>query len=413
MKKFSLVCVFILLLSVFGQNLFAVDFDYGFDLETTDAIGLTYSYQRRLTPWVDIRFPELNGLRIAMQGSIYVRFNPKVDMFRPIADIDMFSIQTPKFPFCHGDVSFEFGRIQMMDVRGLIINQKVDGAAIHIAIPGLIMDFYGGYIGFQNYYTSSVMLSLDDYSEISKRSDKLYGLAARRAVFSWSTLFPEFIGRADVHGDMVAQIDMRKKIQELEFVEKKEVQELIDSAYVSAGINGPFYNSSKWYYNADFVVEAISRRTSKKSESYFAAFLNAGVQYFIKPNLQLSARVQYGTPNDIGISEYRPISYKAAGVFYEGSYNNIIKEDLTLKWKVSDNWLLDAAFYAFIAPRKITKFDRENFEKIYRYTEFSIGLTGVVANDLRVRTEFFYGMNNSKSYPKHNFSLRLKCNISL
>lgn len=391
-----------------------VVFDYGATLETIDAMSDTYSYQRRLSPWIDVRFPELNGMRIAAQGSIYIRFNPKSYMFRPILDLDLLSIHSPLLPFCHGSVSFEGGRIMMQDVGGMILNQKVDGVAIHVAVPGIVMDLAAGYHGFQNSLTSSIMLSADDFKESSEKQFHFYGLGARRAIFQWSTLFPEFIGQVDFFGDLIAQIDMRRNWENSGFVrDKKEVQEEVNSAYVTLGARGPIQKVEGLFFSVGGVFQGLTRTTAEKSESYVAYYFDAGLQYFPISVVQVYARLQGGSKNATGISEYRPISYKAAGTLYEGGFNDIIKPEIGVKWKTKGGLAFNSSLACFIAPRKIKKLDRENFENVYKYTEFAIGGNGVIANDLNIQADLMLGTNNVREDKKFDFALRLKCNMSL
>lgn len=417
MKKTFYKYIFVLvLLCVASAPLFSIDYTYGVDIETSDALGIYYSNQRRVTPWFDIAFPEIGGWSVQGQASAIVRFNPKYDLYRPIFDLDLLRVRTPILPFCYGSAQFEIGRITVQDTRGLIMHQKADGIALHISIPRIIMDLSVTYTGLLNYYTSPIMLSKDDITEVSEKMDKYYGKAARRLVGQWSTIFPQFIGRADVHGDLIGQIDLRQKLQDWKIEEEKEVLELVDSAYFALGINGPFANSNKWYYNADLVVEGLMRRTKSKTHSFAGFYAEAGVQFFPKHNMLLELGVQYGTPEKEGISSYRPITYMAAGNSYAGGYNDLIKPALSFKWKPNSRFTFDTSIASFITPYKVEKLDKAGWEKNYRYTEFSIGGTGVIAEDLRLRLDLSYGYgfsNISVKEKEFDLALRLKCNISL
>jgi len=394
-----------------------VNIDYGADLSSSYALSEWFSFDQKLSPWVDVRFGD--GWRFTVQGSAYLRLNPKYYHYRPFVDLDLFRIQTKKIPFCHGFVNFELGRIKIKDTHEMIISDKADGLAIHVNIPGIIMDVTASYIGFQSYYTSKAMLSYDDFLNASVMPEPYYGLAAKRAVFQWSTLFPEFIGRADVFGDMIAQVDLRQIVNNSKLTKKKqEVKELVDSVYLATGINGPFPKSTRLYYDFGVVGEAISRQTSKKSETFMAGYLNAGLSWFLMNNLQLGTRFQYGSPNnDDGMSEYRPITYKNAGIFYEGGFADLAKPELSIKWKPSNQVAFTTSLSGFVRPRTKDELKglkrREKFEKIYTYTEFSVGGMFVIANDVRIGADIMYGVNSAKKNRVFDYSLQLKFNIGL
>lgn len=422
MKSFAVcsklrICICSLLLCLVLAPLVAADvnIDYGAELSSSYALSDWFSFDQKLSPWLDMRFG--NGWRFSAQASAYLRLNPKYYHYRPFFDLELFRIQTPKLPFCHGYVNFELGRIKIKDTHEMIVSDSADGAAIHVNIPGIIMDVTASYIGFQSYYTSKAMLSYDDFVNASMMPEPYYGLAARRAVFQWSTLFPEFFGRADLFGDMIAQLDLRKIVNENKYLtkKKKDVKELVNSVYWATGINGPFPRATKLYYDFGVVGEAIARQTSKKSETFMAGYLNAGMSWFLTRNMQLGTRVQFGTPNsDDGFSEYRPITYKNAGIFYEGGFANLVKPELVFKWKPAQSVAFSTSLSGFVQPAKkgtLKKFNRENFEKVYKYTEFSLGGTFVIANDVRVGADVMYGINSAKKNRLYDYSLQLKFNV--
>lgn len=413
------ICLFLLCFAL--APLFSMDLNvnYGADLSAKFAVSDWFSYEYKLSPWIDFRFAD--GWRFTVQGSAYYRLNPKVPHCRPFVDLELFRIQTRKFPFCHGFVNYEFGRIKIKDTHEMIMNESADGVAIHVNIPGIVMDVTATYIGFQSYYTSTSMLSYDDFYNASVLPEPYYGLAAKRAIFQWSTLFPEFGGnRIDLFGDMVAQLDLRRVINESKLTKKKkDIKELVDSVYMATGINGPFLKTTRLYYDLGIVGEAISRQTAKKSETYMAGYLNAGMSWFLMRNMQLATRLQYGTPNnDEGMSEYRPITYKNAGIFYEGGFADLVKPELSFKWKPSSQVSFTTSLSGFIRPRrkdelKNIKTRREKFEKIYTYTEFSVGGMFVIANDVRIGADIMYGVNSIKKNRMFDYSVQLKLNVGL
>lgn len=415
------ICICVLLFCFTVVPLFSMDLNvnYGADLSAKFALSDWLSYEYKLSPWIDFRFG--GGWRFSAQGSAYYRLTPKVPHCRPFFDLEMFRIITPKLPFCHGFVTFELGRIKIKDTHEMIMNESADGVAIHVNIPGIVMDVTASYIGFQSYYTSMAMLSYDDFYNASVLPKPYYGLAGRRAVFQWSTLFPEFGGtRTDLFGDLVAQIDLRKVVNENKYLTKKkeDVKELVDSIYMATGINGPFLKSARLYYDLGIVGEAISRQTSKKSETFMAGYLNTGLSWFMTRNMQLSTRLQYGSPNnDEGLSEYRPITYKNAGIFYEGGFADLAKPELSFKWKPSNQVAFTTSLSGFIRPRKKDELKglkrREKFEKIYTYTEFSVGGTFVIANDIRIGADVMYGVNSKKKERLYDYSFQLKFNVGL
>lgn len=411
-----LVCSILLLAVFFPLTSFDLNADYGAELSSSYALSEWLSYEQRLSPWIDLRFGD--GWRFTAQGSAYIRLNPKYYHHRPFFDLELFRLQTKRLPFLHGYVNFELGRIKIKDTHEMIVSDSADGAALHVVIPGIIMDVTASYTGFQSYYTSKTMISYDDFVAASKMPEKYYGLAARRAIFQWSTLFPEFIGRADVFGDMVAQVDLRKTLNESKWTKKKAtVNELVHSVYYATGINGPFPKSTKWYYDFGVVGEVIARETSTATDSYMAGYLNAGVAWNLMKSMQLATRLQYGTPNnDYGVSEYRPISYKNAGIFYEGGFADLVKPELAFKWKPSNQVAFSTSLSGFLQPPKkntLKKADRENFEKVYKYTEFSLGGTFVIANDIRLGADIMYGVTSKKKARKFDYSVQLKFNMSL
>ncbi len=415
------ICICVLLFCFTVVPLFSMDLNvnYGADLSAKFALSEWLSYEYKLSPWIDFRFG--SGWRFSAQGSAYYRLTPKVPHCRPFFDLEMFRIITPKLPFCHGFVTFELGRIKIKDTHEMIMNESADGVAIHVNIPGIVMDVTASYIGFQSYYTSMAMLSYDDFYNASVLPKPYYGLAGRRAIFQWSTLFPEFGGtRTDLFGDLVAQIDLRKVVNENKYLTKKkeDVKELVDSIYMATGINGPFLKSARLYYDLGIVGEAISRQTSKKSETFMAGYLNTGLSWFMTRNMQLSTRLQYGSPNnDEGLSEYRPITYKNAGIFYEGGFADLAKPELSFKWKPSNQVAFTTSLSGFIRPRKKDELKglkrREKFEKIYTYTEFSVGGTFVIANDIRIGADVMYGVNSKKKERLYDYSFQLKFNVGL
>ena len=150
-----------------------------------------------------------------------------------------------------------------------------------------------------------------------------------------------------------------------------------------------------------------------------AGYLNAGMSWFLMRNMQLATRLQYGTPNnDEGMSEYRPITYKNAGIFYEGGFADLVKPELSFKWKPSSQVSFTTSLSGFIRPRrkdelKNIKTRREKFEKIYTYTEFSVGGMFVIANDVRIGADIMYGVNSIKKNRMFDYSVQLKLNVGL
>ena len=422
MKLFYITKIKVIICSLFLCFAFiplsAVDIaaDYGADISSTYSFGEWLAFDQKISPWVDLRF--CDGWRFTAQGSAYLRLNPKRLFYRPFFDVDLFRIQTKKIPFCHGFVTFELGRIKIKDAHEMIVSDTADGAAIHVAIPGIIMDLTESNTGFMSYYTSKALLSYDDFVDASVLPEAYYGLGSRRAIFQWSTLFPEFIGRADVFGDMIAQVDLRRVVNDSKYTkQKKEIKELINSMYLATGINGPFPKSTKLYYDFGVVGEVISRQTLQKNETFMAGYLNAGMSWFLMGNMQLATRFQYGTPNtDDGSSEYRPITYKNAGIFYEGGFADLFKPELSLKWKPTPQVAFVTSLSGFIRPIKkgtIKKADRENFEKVYKYTEFALGGTFVISRDVRIGADIMYGVNSAKKKRMFDYSVQFKINVGL
>ena len=413
----SICLIFLLLIPAQQISAFELDCDYGVRLDTTDAMADLYSYQRRLSPWISIKFPVLNGIQFDGQISGYIRFNPKNDIFRPLVDVDMFRVMTA-VPFLNGRTTFELGRIHMQDTRGMVINQAVDGVGMHITLPRMLMDLYATYTGWTNHFTTNTLLSSDDIADASNKNDRFYAFGARRIVVAHSVYFPQFFGRADVYGDMIANIDVRKRIQEWKWTKKfaaqKPVKEEVHSVYLGSGITGPFAKSNTVYYHLGGVIEYMYRNSPVKSEGYISGYFDGGIKWLMNPTMQLSTRLQWGPKNREGQSEYRPITYKSAGILYEGGFNGLLKPELEFKWKCLPQWILSTGIYSFLLPKPVnTGFTRKSFESIYKYTEFMIGADGIIAGDIQLTTEFVYGVDSHREKRSREFAMRLNCHLGL
>ncbi|MBO7486704.1 MAG: hypothetical protein J6Y75_02305 [Spirochaetaceae bacterium] len=416
-KFLSLLFCLLFLFAIPAQRVysFELDCDYGLRLDTNDAMSDLYSYQRRLSPWLTIKFPVLNGVQFDAQASGYIRYNPKSDIFRPLFDVDVFRVMTA-VPFLNGRTTFELGRIHMQDTRGMVINQAVDGLGMHITLPRMLMDLYAVYTGWTNHFTTNTLLSSDDIADASNKKDRYYAFGARRLVLEHTVYFPQFFGRADVYGDMIANVDLRKKIQEWKwtkkFAKQTEVKEEVHSIYLGSGIMGPFAKSNNVYYHLGGVIEYLFRQTPKKAEGYISGYFDGGIKWMIDPTMQLSSRVQWGPKNKEGQSEYRPITYKSAGILYEGSFNGLLKPELEFKWKFKPKWVFNTGIYSYLTPKPVkTGFTRASFESIYKYTEFLIGTNGVVAGDVQLTGEFVYGQDSHRANRHRDFALRLNCQV--
>lgn len=418
LKKSAIFCLCFLVFGILGQNANAVGVNYGVTNELTLGLTTTFAYQYRVSPWVEVRSDKLSGWRFVIQGSGYIRYNPDALLFRPIIDLDLFRISTPKVPFLHGYVTWDIGRFLMADTHAMIINDKIDGISTHLVIPGMVMDFTAGYLGFQNNLTSKAMISTDDMLAAAARKDRVYGLGARRAVFQWSTLFPEFIGRTAVYGDMIAQVDMRSAVQQSRFSKVKEnAKEEVSSVYIGTGFSGPWSKkNNRLLYDFGIVGEILARSTSSKGETFMAAYLNGGFTYLLSKNKQLAFRLQYGTPNnDDGWSEYRPITYVNAGTFYKGGFANLLKPQIDFRWKINPSVSMNAGLASYIQPKLTRKivFKREEFEKYYRYTELNLGGQALIMQDINMKGEFVVGVTSEHENRIADVSLRVTLNVGL
>ena len=413
----SVCLLFLFLIPVQQISSFELDYDYGLRLDTNDSMADVYSYQRRLSPWISMRFPVLYGLQFDAQVSGYIRLNPKSDTFRPLFDVDLFRVMTA-VPFLNGRTTFELGRIHMQDTRGMVINQSIDGVGIHVTLPRMLMDIYGGYTGWSNHFTTNTLISADDIADAANKKDRYYAFGARRIVLEHSVYFPQFFGRADVYGDMIANVDVRKKIQEWKWTKKyaakKEVKEEVHSIYLGSGITGPFAKSNTVYYHLGGVLEYLYRISPTKTEGYISGYFDGGIKWLMNPKMQLSSRLQWGPKNRTGQSEYRPITYKSAGILYEGGFNGLLKPELEFKWKFLPQWILNTGVYSYLLPQPVRKgFTREAFETVYKYTEFMIGTDGVLAGDIQLTTEFVYGQDSHREKRNRQFAMRLNCHVGL
>ena len=82
------ICLFLLCFAL--APLFSMDLNvnYGADLSAKFAVSDWFSYEYKLSPWIDFRFAD--GWRFTVQGSAYYRLNPKVPHCRPFVDLELF-----------------------------------------------------------------------------------------------------------------------------------------------------------------------------------------------------------------------------------------------------------------------------------------------------------------------------------
>lgn len=348
--------------------------DYGLELMNIGGVkkiaDTAWYTDHKTTAWLTIPFDQTNTNSLAIEGSAYAAKPADGDIYKFFADLDLFRLSLAPVSSPGFKLSLDAGRISVVDITGLILNQTVDGAEFHGSFAFGNIDFLTSYTGLQNVRKTGALMTSDDYADSS--TSKVYELGASRIIGKVTVQLPQIAGKMDLVTEAVAQYDMRRYLQ-------SDYTEVVDTAYGTVQMSGPI-NNTLYISFSGTVQTGILDSDKKYSETSFLC--STRMDLFPSPKNQFYAQVLYTPGANSVLAAFLPITFQSAGTLYTDTYSNLIRGSAGWYFNPKPTVNFDVGGMAYFNAKEIIPGDG-----LYRGSEFSAGSTFQIASDLKFRLD--------------------------
>lgn len=342
-------------------------FDYGLELTNTGGIQYVtkqnYYTDHKGVLWISIPFNDSNSL--AIEGGAYASKPVSSDAFVFFTDIDLFRLSLTPYASANSKITIDAGRIPVGDITGFILNQTVDGAVLHGALPFGNIDIFGGYTGLLNVRKDGALMTVDD--SLDADTEDIYAVGSKRVIGKIALQLPQVVGTMDLIMEAVGQYDLRTK-----------AIETVHTAYGTVSVSGPLARILYYSISGTYQTGVLK---SDKSYSENSAIGSVRLDLFPFKNNQMFAQFIYSPGEDDFFSGFLPITFQEAGTLYSEGYANLMRASGGWYFNPLPSLNLDIGAKVFMHPKKTETAD------FYDNTEASLGATIKVASDLRFRLD--------------------------
>jgi hypothetical protein len=302
-------------------GVFAVDFDYGVNLDTSTfgSIGVvdtTYYSQYKAAVWGDMFQASDNGGSLDLIGQASYRYTAQ----RPyIVDLDLLRF-TGLFPQALGAgtaLELKAGRLTFSDATRLILDQTLDGVQVSLQFSGFQVMLAGAYSGFILNPSSNIRISQLDWSEAN---DNSVFFGPKRIITQ------AFVGNDGFAVQALAQFDMRGA----------NAGNTFNTQYL--GVVGVPRLSPNFYLDYHFTASYGQSTQGGKTTNIISALGGLGVRFYAEQlaDSRAFAKVTYATgsvplvllTNNLSFDNFTPISQPTIGLAFSPQLANILYVDL-------------------------------------------------------------------------------------
>lgn len=218
------------------------------------------------------------------------------------ANLAQLQATLPDIPVDRSASEITLGRHQVTEPTGLILSDRLDGATAIIDFPNVGFTVAGGYTGFIDGRTTSIVMTDADQAAVA---DEEIRPASERAIALGVVEFPELVGRNNISTGGISQWDLRND---------DELDEKLNTQYGLFAADGPL--GGNLYYTTAVAGSYSQHTTDGGVETGFGLGALAELDAFFGANdtSSLNAMVRYGSGElgEIGglgeLTSFEPIS---------------------------------------------------------------------------------------------------------
>jgi hypothetical protein len=308
-------------LALVAGGAFAVDFDYGVNLDTSTlgssgVIDTTYYSQYKAAIWGDLFQATDTGGSLDLVGQASYRYTVQ----RPyIVDLDLLRF-TGLFPQAFGAgtaVELKAGRLTFSDATRLILDQTLDGVQVSLQFSGFQVMLAGAYSGFILNPSSNVRISQLDWSEAN---DNTVFFGPKRIITQ------AFVGNDGFAVQALAQFDMRGA----------NSGNTVNTQYL--GIVGVPRLSPNLYLDYHFTASYGQSTQNGSTTNIISVLGGLGLRFYAEQlaDSRAFAKVTYATgstplvllTNNLSVDNFTPISQPTIGLAFSPQLANLLYLDL-------------------------------------------------------------------------------------